>query len=250
MIAVRAANLRDRLSQAVSRLMSVNVDGDSARLTVPVTYPSGSTCTVEIILNGDKCFVSDLALGHMEAELHGADEFYGPAAKKAAGNYGVSYDGMSVFAIWGSIDRVESAVTAVANASASAAAAAILRAAEERHKQCNFEVYERILAIFPPASVTKTMVLYGNEADWEAHNVVTLPDRRAVFEFVSESQISIASKFMMFSDLSRASQSISLNSVVKNVERIGKKGAMLADVSNVIPLDASRDEYVRFARAA
>lgn len=91
----------------------------------------------------------------------------------------------------------------------------------------------------------------GRDASWEAHNVVTLPNsRRAVFEFVSESQNSVANKFMMFSDLARGENDLSLNSIVRSVERIGKKGAMLADVSNVLQLNAAPSEFKRYARAA
>lgn len=251
MIAARAASLNDRLGRAVSRLMAVRVNGDSARLCVPVVYPSGSGCTVEIMVNGDKCFVSDLALGHMEAEMQGADEFYDHSAKRAAHHFGVGYDGLSIFACWAALERIETAITSVANASAQAASSAIFRAMEEKHKQHNLEVFERVSSIFGIQFVAKSVDISGRDAAWEVHNVVTFPDRRrAVFEFVSESQNSIANKFMMFSDLSRVEDGLSLNSVVRNVERIGKKGAMLADVSNVLQLTADADDFKRYARAA
>jgi hypothetical protein len=95
------------------------------------------------------------------------------------------------------------------------------------------------------------MELIGRDASWPAHNIVTFTDnRRAVFEFVRENQNSIANKFMMFSDLSRLEDGISLNSVVKSIEAIGKKGSMLADVSNVLSIDADASEFRRYAKAA
>jgi hypothetical protein len=244
--------LKNRLDRAVSRLMAVHVDSDTARVSVPVLYPSGSGCSVEIIVNDGRCFVSDLALGHLEAEMQGADEFYGHSAKRAADHFGVGYDGLSVFAQWASLDKIETAVAAVANASVQAATSAILRAAEETYKHKNIEVFELVREIFGPQLVAKSMDIGGRDASWEAHNVVTFPDRqRAIFEFVSESQNSIANKFMMFSDLSKAdSPGLSLNSVVKSLARIGKKGAMLAEVSNVIELSANVDEFKRYARVA
>jgi hypothetical protein len=244
--------LKDRLDRAVSRLMAVRVDGDSARVAVPVLYPSGSGCSVEIIVNGGRCFVSDLALGHLEAEMQGADEFYGHSAKRAAEHFGVGYDGLSVFAQWASLDKLETAVAAVANASVQAATSAIFRAAEEKHKQKNIEVFERVRVIFGAQLVVKSADVSGRDASWEAHNVVTFPDRRrAIFEFVSESQNSIANKFMMFSDLSKTDDAgLSLKSVVKSIDRIGKKGSMLADVSNVIELSANADEFRRCAKVA
>ena len=121
---------------------------------------------------------------------------------------------------------------------------------DEKEKQRNVELYERVSSIFGAHAVAKKAELVGRDASWEAHNVVTLPgSRKAVFEFVSESQNSIASKFMMFSDLSRLEGAVSLNSVVKSLDRIGKKGSMLADVSNVLPITAAADEFIKYADA-
>jgi hypothetical protein len=244
--------LKDRLDRAVSRLMAIRVDGDHARIAVPVLYPSGSGCSVEIMINGSQCFVSDGALGHLEAEMQGADEFYAHSAKRASEHFGVGFDGLSMFTQWASLEKLETAVAAVANASVQAATSAIFRAAEEKNKQKNQEVFERVREIFGAPIVDRVVEIAGRDAPWEAHNVVTFPNRhRAVFEFVSESQNSIANKFMMFSDLSNnEGANLSLNSVVKSIQTIGKKGSMLADVSNVIEISAKPDEFKRYARAA
>lgn len=251
MVVIRSDVVTDRLRLAVSRLMATRVDGERARLTVPVLYPSGGSCAVEIVTSGERCFVSDLAMGHMEAEMYGAHDLYDVCAKAASERFGVRYDGLSVFASWASLDNVEGAIIGVANASAYAATTAIFRAVEEKERQKNYELFEKVQAIFGEASVAKTADLSGRDAQWQAHNVVILRDhRRAVFEFVSEAGSSIASKFLMFSDLSKREGEFSLNSVVKSVESIGKKGSMLGDVSNIIPLTAPHEDFIRFAEAA
>ncbi|MBL8908202.1 MAG: hypothetical protein JNM20_16130 [Rhizobiales bacterium] len=231
--------------------MTMRIEGEKARLNVPVSYPSGAGGIVEVTYSEGTCFVSDMGTGYMEAEGYGAAEYYGPSARKAAERFGVKFDGLCIFAIWASIDRLEGAIVSVANASAQAAAAAIFRAVEEKEKQRNLELYERVVEIFGVRTVAKTQELKGREAAWNAHNVVLFPSsRRAVFEFVSESQNSIANKFMMFSDLSRVEGAYSLNSVVKSIERIGQKRAMLADVSNVLTLSDAPEAFRRFAEAA
>jgi hypothetical protein len=242
--------LDERLRLAVSRLMSVKVDGERARLTVPVLYPSGSGCTVEVITTGDKCFVSDLGFGHMEAEMYGAGDLYDACAKVASSRFGVGFDGLSIFNAWASIGNVEGAIAGVANASVQASSTAIFRAMEEKEKQKNFELFERVQSIFGPAAVAKTADLVGRDASWQAHNVVLLSDhRRAVFEFVSENTNSISSKFLMFSDLSKKQNEYSLNSVVKNVEKLGGKTAMLADVSNILDITSPEADFIRYAKA-
>lgn len=233
--------------------MASRVDGDRARVTMPVFYPSGASAAVDIQLNEDKCFITDSALGYGEAEMYAAQEYYAACAKKASDRFGVGYDGIAIFASWSSIDRIEGAISAVANASVQAASTAIFRASEEKEKQRNAEVYEKVLSVFGRDHVNKKLEVRGRETSWEAHNVVLLKDYRpAIFEFVTENSNSISNKFMMFSDLSRvqAERSFSLNSVVKSVSKIGQKGAMLSDVSNIIELGASPSEYLRYARAA
>lgn len=248
---IKSSTARDRLSIAVNRLMAIRVEGESARLTVPAIYPSGASASVEITFNGDKCFVSDAGLGHLEAEFHGADEFYAASARNAAHRFGVGFDGFSVFASWSTVDRIESAISLVANASTQAAAVALFSAERERDRRAQEQIYDRISGIFGLQAVNKCMEISGRDATWNAHNVVVMPNRKlAIFEFVRESQNSIANKFMMFSDLARVGDGPSLNSVVKSLERIGKKGAMLADVSNVIELTANDEEFQRFARVA
>jgi len=243
--------VKDRLAVAVKRLMDVRVDGESARLTVPAIYPSGASASVEITINGDKCFVSDIGLGHMEAEFQGAEDFYAASARNAAQRFGVGFDGFSVFASWASMDRIESAISLVANASTQAAASALFSAEREKDRRVQEQIYDKISGIFGPNLVNKTMDISGRDATWTAHNVVAFPNRSlVVFEFVRESQNSVANKFMMFSDLAKIDNGPTLNSVVKSLDRIGKKGSMLADVSNVIELTANDEAFRRLARVA
>lgn len=226
------------------------MEGERARMAVPVLYPSGASAAVEIVLNGADCFVSDLALGQSEAEMQGAGGYFDAAARKAAKRFAVNYDGMSIFVIRTSIENIKSAIIAVANASVAASSSAIFRSLEEREKTNTEELFNKVTRAFGSSAVFREQELLGRDTTWNAHNVVVVDDRKIVFEYVTENQVSIASKFMMFSDLSKSSQSYSLNSVVSSIDRIGAKAAMLADVSFVMQLAANDDEYRRRANAA
>jgi hypothetical protein len=248
---ILSRTIRDRIEEAASSLISTHMEGERARIALPVLYPSGSGSAVDVMVNGSNCFVSDFAFGLMEAEMYGADEFYDSCARKAADRFGVGFDGASVFAAWASLDRLEGAICSVSNASVQAASFAIMRATEEKDKRNNREVFERVREIFGEKNVARQQDIAGREDTWPAHNVVKIPNKRlAVFEYVTANTNSIASKFLMFSDLSKVEDAYSLNSVVKNISSIGPKGSMLADVSNVLQIDSSRDEYWRFLRAA
>lgn len=240
-----------RIAEAVSKLVSTSIDGGRVRISLPVLYPSGAGSAVEIMINGEKCFVTDFGFGLMEAEMYGAEEFFDSAARKSAARFGVGFDGASVFALWADLSRLEGAIAGVANASVQAAGASIMRAVEEKEKRTNREVYERVVEYFGARSVVREQDLSGKEDVWTAHNVVIIPGRKkAVFEFVTDNANSIANKFIMYSDLSRIENTYSLNSVVRSIPSIGKRGSMLADVSNVLSLDSPRELYLRYAEAA
>lgn len=237
-----------RLERAISRLMPLSGSGDRMRIAVPILYPSGSSASVEIMVNAGKCFVSDLALGQMEAEMHGADSYYDATARKAASRYHVGYDGLSVFATWASLDNVESAILGVSNASVFAATSAIYKAVEDKERKKNDAVYEKVARLFGTTHVARHTEITGENASWEAHNVVTFPrGKLGVFEFVSANQNSIASKFMMFSDLSKVEDRYILTSVVSSIDGMGSKAAMLQDVSEVLQVDADDTYFLRRA---
>jgi hypothetical protein len=249
---VVGTNFQSLIAQAMARLVHTQLTGESVVVSLPIMYPSGAFVGVSISVSGNKCFVSDSAIGLREAEMAGASDFYDSVAGKVAESFGVRYDGASVFAIDASIERVEGAAAAVGNASASAVARALSKAAESKERVKNNVVFDIVASIFGRPNVEKTIDIPGRDAVWPAHNVVTFSDRhRAIFEFVSAHTNSVANKYMMFSDISKIEDhQMSLVSVVNSIETIGAKGAMLADVSNVIELTADRSIFKKYARAA
>lgn len=243
--------IENRIKEAVARLMATRGSPDSIRVSVPVLYPSGSSSTVEIGSIGETCFVSDMGFGHTEAFLANAGDFYDRQARDAAERFGIGYDGQSIFLVHAPIDRIEGAIAAVSNASVQAASLAVLKASEDKERKRNDQVYDRVRSIFGADAVTKSAEIEGRHAVWTAHNVVSLPrGRRAIFEFVTAHQNSVSNKFMMFSDIASRHQELALNSVVRSVANLGAKATMLQDVSNVIQLDASNDDFLRYAKAA
>jgi hypothetical protein len=244
----RGGVIKERLTAAVKRLMDVRVDGETARITVPALYPSGSSASLEVTFNGGRCFVSDMGAGHMEAEFQGADDFFSASARYVSQRFGVGFDGLCFFSTWASLDRVEAAISAVASASTQAAAAALFAAERDRERRAQDQIFDRISGIFGRESVSKSMEISGKDDTWNAHNVVALKNGRiAVFEFVKENQNSIANKFLMFSDLFRSGAGMSLNSVVKRLDALGGKGSMLGDVSHVVEITANDNEFRRLA---
>ncbi len=240
--------LHDAIVAAVARLISTRAVGEAAVVNVPVSYPSGARAAVHVSISGDKCFVSDCAVGMREAEMAGASDFFDHAARDAAHWFGVGYDGASVFAASAPLDRIEGAIVAVSNASAMAVGRALLRAAESKERQANTAVYDRVSDIFGRQNVAKRFEIAGRDAVWDAHNLVSIGDRRAIFEFVGEHGNAIASKFLMFSDIVKIDNAPTLISVVTSLDKMSKKANMLGDVSSIIELQADNKQFERFAR--
>jgi hypothetical protein len=248
MLTERAIEREDRIKLAVSRLVSMDAAGDSIRLALPIAYPSGACAAVQISINKDECFITDCALGYAEAEFASAQSYYDHAARATSQHFGVQYDGVNVFASRAPVDRLEGAIVAVANASVQAVTHAIMRAVTDKERRSNTQLFDKVSDIFGARHVARTADLKGREAEWQAHNVVTIDGAIAVFEFVTAHQNSIANKFQMFSDLHRGSIKPSLNAVVRSLSEIGSKGTMLADVSHLFEITAANDDFKRFAR--
>lgn len=224
--------------------------GEKMLLDMPVVYPSGSAAVVEVEMNGDKIWVSDMGMGRTEAQMMGALESYKHVARNKAAEFGVGYDGAAMFVLWAPIERIESAIICVANASVQAASDAVRLASEAHHKRQEDVVFERVSHVFGRQSVTRSHELHGKRSAWEAHNVVLLDGRRAIFEPMSKHPNSVSSKFLMFSDLREAGNLVSLNAVVENTQALDAKAQMVGDVANIIEIAASDDVFRKYGMAS
>ena len=241
----------DRVRQALSRITAVRGLGGRLVVDVPVMYPSGATVVVEIERNNDKYWVSDMGHGLIESEFVAAQDFFKSAARAASEEFGVGFDGNAIFALWVSENRLEAAIICVANASNSACSEAIRSASEAKGRKENEKIFERITSVFGTKAVAKSADIQGRHAQWQAHNVVVLQDRRqAVFEAMSMHATSISSRFLMFSDIKSADVSISLNVMVKDIEQLDEKAQMVGDLANIIAINATDDEIRKYAMAS
>lgn len=240
-----------RVTEALRRIASVGDADGRVVINLPIMYPSGANVVVEIERNDDRFWVSDMGYGSLEAETSGAQSFFRKCADRLASEFSVQFDGDAIFALWVNNSRLESAIVCVANASARASAEAVRAASEARVKQDNERIFSKIVEVFGSRIVARTADIVGRHAHWEAHNVVVFPNRQtAVFEHMTPHTTSISTRFLMFSDIRAADQSVSLNAVVRDVESLGEKGQMIADLANIVPISASSEQISQFARRA
>lgn len=244
--------LRQRVAEAIKRLMSASdTAGGKSLLTLPITYPSGSSVVVEIEQNGDKIWVSDMGMGLVEAEMMAAQDSYQSLARKKAEEFGIAYDNRAMFVLWAPATRLEGAIVCVANASAQAASDAVRHASEVQVKRQAEAVFDRVKRVFGERIVSRSVEIRGRRTAWEAHNVVVFPNaHRAIFEPMTKNANSVSSKFLMFSDLQESGLDLSLNAVVESIGSLDAKAQMVGDVANIIELKSSDEVYRKYGVAA
>lgn len=243
------SSIEPHIHEALRELTPVWSEDDRLCLSVPVSYPSGALVTLEVSAGRGLAMVTDRGFGRYEAEMYGADRSFGSAARRAAAAAGVSFDGHAIFVLKVPLDRLAGGMVAVANASATAAAAAIRAEISRRTEVQNETIQARLHEAFPQAKIEKKLMLPGGRAEWEAHNVVQLGDRMAVFEPVTANPQSISSKFTMFSDLLKRPD-LSLTAVVESAADLQGRGQMLMDVAKIIEVEAPPEQYRDHAVAA
>ncbi|WP_050522947.1 hypothetical protein [Pseudorhodobacter wandonensis] len=218
-------------------------DGDRHYAVLPVQYPSGALCTLEINLGRDVAHISDMAAGHKESSTLCEDTAFGKIAHAEAKKRGLIFkDGTFLVR---EVDRgmLPAALVAIANASVSAAHAAIRHDSERREEARNDAIFDKVSRAFPNAHVHRTLEVSGSRAQWGVHNVVDLRDnRKAIFEPVSMHVISVSAKFTMFSDLAPRRE-LALNAVFADTKHLDPKAQMLSEVANIIGIDDAMESY-------
>src|SRR4051794_21294640 len=86
-------------------------------IRTPLLYPGGATVVVRIEQGDARFFVSDIGLGHQEAEMMGAGSMYAKPARVIAEEAGVRFDNQAFFVLETSRDQLPGAVVTIANCS-------------------------------------------------------------------------------------------------------------------------------------
>lgn len=218
-------------------------EGEQQFISVPVMYPSGALCTVQVSSGKHSAQVSDMSAGFIEAETLCQDSSFTSIVKGEAKRLGLKTDGRTIYTDEVTGGQLAAAIILVANASASVARAAVAHDADRREDFRSDVILDKLHIAFPAANVTRQLEVFGARAQWSVHNVVHLPDdRMAIFEPASMHQNSVSAKFLMFTDLVQR-RDLSLNVVFRNPAKLDPKAQMLREVANVIGVDDAAEVY-------
>lgn len=221
-------------------------------IRTPLMYPSGSTVVVRIEQGENRFFVSDIGLGHSEAEMMGAGTMYAKPARVIAEEAGVRFDNQAFFVLEASLEELPGAVVTIANCSQHAVMRAADALAERTFEDRKNKLYERLVGVFEPKIVKKNVDVIGASTQrWPVATLVTLPGMRpTIFEPVTKHPNSIAHASMKFGDIALTENAPQRVAVVADRKELGTLLTVLSRSASVIDDNESTDRIRLLAAAA
>lgn len=242
----------DRIvDEAVRSLANAEHFRAGSIVSMPVTYPSGSTVVVEIIANAGRCFVSDRGGAFQEAEMFGSVRSFKKEAERVAESAGIRFDGRDMFVAEVSLDHLSGAMIVVANCSAEAAKAAALRAADRAENDDKEELFHRLSSLYRSRDVQKDAQLQASRREWKVSVAVFGGPKIAIFEPVSGAYISAVGTTAKFQDFAGIERPPARFGVIKSVRDLGDFYGLVAGASTNLITSTSPDSvFERMLEAA
>jgi hypothetical protein len=222
-------------------------------IRTPLLYPSGATVVVRIEDGFGKFFVSDVGLGHQEAEMMGAGSMYAKNARVIAEAAGVRFDNQAFFVLEASREQLPGAVITIANCSQEATIRASDALAEKTFEDNKLRLYERLVTLFERNTVAKNVDVIGSSTQvWKVAAIVSLPhNRQTIFEPVTKHPNSVAHASMKFGDIAlRQDNPPQRVAVVRKRAEFGSLLTVLSRSANIIEDDYSNERIIQLAKAA
>ncbi len=252
MIDFTEVNARESVDEAVRRLVTATHFASGSIVSMPVTYPSGSTVTLEVTLQQGRCFVSDRAGGFQEAEMCGATRYFNTEATRIADSLGIRFDGRDMFVAEVPAGNLRGAMVVVANASAEAASAATLRAADRSDKDASDQLYERLATIYKTKDVQKNVQMVGqSNHKWRISVLVMDKFQQWMFEPVTGNYISAVGTAAKFHDFAGVEHAPFRAAVIKSREDMKDFYGLVAGASTkVITINDPDETFHKLMAAA
>ena len=225
--------------------------GSASLIKVPLMYPSGATAVVQITHAQGRFFVTDMGMGHQEAEMIGASILYNNSAKPLAEHFGIRFDNQAFFVAEASRDQLASAVTIVANCSTDAASMSALKAAERRFEEDSDVLYRRLVRVFDKAEIIRDAEFVGSSTHkWPVSAIVKRGSNIALFEPVNKHHTSVINAAVKFNDISRLENPPQRIAVVKVKDELGNYLNLLRQAADVVEYKVPDETIIKLAKVA
>jgi len=228
-------------------LVRITAREESARLSLPLLYPGGSTVGVEISRLRDGFLVSDAGAARREAGLLGGERSFIQLAPAIATRFGVRFDHNMFFDVNVERDELVVAVCAIANASKAGVEETALRLAATEHSDYQVLLWEKLERVFTPKAVARKPDFRGKRESWKFDAAIQVGGRMSLFDVVTPYANSVNSAVVKFVDVKDLGDDAPQRvAILTNKDRTPHLG-VLASTARWITADASDETYRRAA---
>ena len=241
------------IDEVARQLVTTRHEATGSFVRLPVLYPSGASVVVRINADGDRYFVSDAGFGPQEADMMGAVHIYARHGRAVAESAGVKFDNQAFFVTEANEAQLPGAVITIASCSQEATIRVSDALSEKTFEDAKERLYQRIVRVFDPKSVTKDASVIGSSST-RYHVAAFVKEsagrRSTIFDPVTNSRLSVAHASMKFNDIARMPDAPVRVAVVNRKSEFGTLLGVLSQAANVIDDSVSNDTFVQIAKAA
>ncbi|WP_157791974.1 hypothetical protein [Pseudorhodobacter sp. MZDSW-24AT] len=242
------------LDEAVGSMVSNTFVQGRFRIEMPVIMASGSASTVTVWPegSGDTFMVSDEGVSLFEVMTGAFSEpVFRRVARERCEHYGAVFDGSAMIYLRVSGGRLRGAIIAMANLMKEVVDETIARSVEQKTRQIDLQLWEKLEEAFGGARVERKAHLAGeSSAVHEFTALVQAGDGLIAFDTFSAQGNSINSVYVKMSDVGRSDIPIMGIAVTRRLSDIGPKLNLVTSVAKVIEVDVKTKTLQELAFAA
>ncbi len=242
------------LDEAVRSMVSSTFVQGRFRVELPVVMASGSAATVTVWPEGtgDTFMVTDDGASLFEV-MSGAfsERLFGRVAKERCERYGATFDGGTMLYLRVSSDRLRGAIVAMANLMKEVVDETIHRSINQKARQIDLELWDKLERAFAGCLVEKRAHLSGEStATHEFSAVLTTEKGLVAFDTFSPQGNSINSIYVKMADIGRNEVPPKGIAVTQRMSNIGPKLNLITSVAQVVEIGIETADLQRLALAA
>ena len=239
--------IREIAEEVARALIKTSAHNGTARLSLPLLYPGGSSVAVEISKLRDSFLVTDAGIARREASLLGGERTFLRIAKGVAERFGVRFDQNMIFEFEVSNDDLVVVVAAIANAAKTAVEETAMYLAVVHHADYRASLWNCLELVHGKTKVQRGIHIRGSSDSWDFDAAVKRGERLSVFEIVvpnANAVNSAVTKFLDIRDLGRqAPRRIAVLTDKDSTPHL----PVLARTARWIPIDASDEAFRKAA---
>jgi hypothetical protein len=242
------------LDKAMRDMVSGRYIQGRFQVEMPVIMPSGSCATVTVWPEGrgETFMVTDDGAALSEVLFGGFSEhLFGRVARESCSRYGATFDGGAMFYLRISSEHLRGAIIAMANLMKDVVSETLQRSVNQKARQIDFELWDKLERAFHGLKVEKRAVLLGEStARYEFSAVLHTEHGMIAFDTFSSQGNSINSVYVKMADISRMEHPPKGIAVTSRIAALGPKLNLVASVARVVEIDIQPEALKKLAAVA